>query len=541
MNVAGQESVYTVLQKAKPTWSCDDLCKVHEKLHKVNVTSIVSLDQMLTKGCLNQMLISAGEKKLKPGTLQQLSYVLRPHHREMLTVVAEQPLRMPGCYCRNCMLETGTCEKLPRVACPSTRPPPSPLVPHGLRRSASATDVRSPLHKVGCHIMSGEDGGASKNRHSRSSSVPTIASMASLESPEVVAQRAAERRRQRQRLDLLSQPRNYSDRDLDDASTCSARSSHGPRRVSSSPPQKPVDNPYVKPVVAGGMRHDDDALDALLRVARGCVQSGRVPASCTAPDCDDMETDVNRTSVSSGRKQDLTCRNYTLTAVQEEEEEQQDGPLRKVYQPEAEIEHGEDCPVWLKQVISQHASNAASYPNSETDLSVCSSLPSGVPDVLEGNDFAHGAGYPAQLPSSSLPSNADATGHMNICSAVLHKLANNREHDDTGLSTCSGTAEVPSGNGRLVVGDSLFDPDAASNPSEPFAPCGLPTGSSRDHSLDGARTVKRPVLRRIHTPNHGTPIFVPASQLGAASGARAARSVRLKSIYSKSILSANAP
>jgi hypothetical protein len=132
-------------------------------------------------------------------------------------------------------------------------------------------------------------------------------------------------------MDELSKPRNRDDAS-DAGSSCfsqrvlksssDAGSSCLSQRLLKTPAS---DVAYVKPVFEGGMRHDDDALDALLRKARGCVQSGRLPMySChSAQDAESDQNQVETSRVPPGETaffdSPLRKQQHLLTAVNEEE------------------------------------------------------------------------------------------------------------------------------------------------------------------------------------------------------------------------------
>ncbi|CAE8587598.1 unnamed protein product, partial [Polarella glacialis] len=110
-------SVYALLQKAKPYWSSEDLCKVHGKLAKVNVTDAESLARAVLEGGLNASLSAAGEKKLKSSTLAQLKMIVRePCRAKQLEDESSQPIAKRRCFCGNCLLGAPTCEKTESLA-----------------------------------------------------------------------------------------------------------------------------------------------------------------------------------------------------------------------------------------------------------------------------------------------------------------------------------------------------------------------------------------------------------------------------------------
>lgn len=271
------ESVYTILQKAKPTWSAAELCKIHAKLRKVNVTDVDVLEQVVSDGRLNRMLSTAGERQLKASTLQQLRYVLRPRNREPFgdLVASSLPQQNRRCYCSGCLIDEECCEpqsfkggeqssemggeprlqNKPRVTV--TSPPENTL-----RRAVSAADYRSALQKAGGRIAASSSSAAAsspqlKDGLRRAESVPGL-----LPHNEGTL--------------LGRRPLGHS-------------YSFGPADVQRVPQKPPPERVGGFPVVPGGMRHNDDTLDTLLRKARGCMVSGRVPEAAPGPSMSDMD------------------------------------------------------------------------------------------------------------------------------------------------------------------------------------------------------------------------------------------------------------
>lgn len=98
-------TLYSVLQKAKPGWSTKDLVKVYQKLQKVSITDGESLARAVSEGSLNHILAEAGERKLKPSTLQLLRLASRdPGARKVQVAEEDLPLLGPRhCFCGNCI------------------------------------------------------------------------------------------------------------------------------------------------------------------------------------------------------------------------------------------------------------------------------------------------------------------------------------------------------------------------------------------------------------------------------------------------------
>mmetsp|Transcript_7795 Transcript_7795/g.17100 ORF Transcript_7795/g.17100 Transcript_7795/m.17100 type:complete len:388 (+) Transcript_7795:116-1279(+) len=83
---ANEDSLYHLLQKAKPLWHQKDLYRVCTKLAKVDITDAESLGKAINEHRLNSRLADAGERKLKAITLEQLaSVVRRPYHARQLS------------------------------------------------------------------------------------------------------------------------------------------------------------------------------------------------------------------------------------------------------------------------------------------------------------------------------------------------------------------------------------------------------------------------------------------------------------------------
>ncbi|CAK0792332.1 unnamed protein product [Prorocentrum cordatum] len=76
-------SLYSLLHKAKPLWSGQDLDlrRVHEKLGKIDVRDAESLGLAVSEGRLNAALASAGERRLKSSTVAQLRVAVRDIHK----------------------------------------------------------------------------------------------------------------------------------------------------------------------------------------------------------------------------------------------------------------------------------------------------------------------------------------------------------------------------------------------------------------------------------------------------------------------------
>ncbi|CAK9092265.1 unnamed protein product [Durusdinium trenchii] len=117
--------LYALLQKARPGWSSKDLLKVYQKLQKVSITDGESLARAVSEGSLNQVLAAAGERKLKPSTLQLLRLASRDPTRGHREAVRVEPLQPKRCFCGSC-IRVPLCKprgpssqllKLPSVGC----------------------------------------------------------------------------------------------------------------------------------------------------------------------------------------------------------------------------------------------------------------------------------------------------------------------------------------------------------------------------------------------------------------------------------------
>eukprot|EP00913_Durusdinium_trenchii_P035695 g33400.t1 len=108
--------LYALLQKARPGWSSKDLLKVYQKLQKVSITEPLALESFLA---------AAGERKLKPSTLQLLRLASRDPTRGHREAVRVEPLQPKRCFCGSC-IRVPLCKprgpssqllKLPSVGC----------------------------------------------------------------------------------------------------------------------------------------------------------------------------------------------------------------------------------------------------------------------------------------------------------------------------------------------------------------------------------------------------------------------------------------
>lgn len=131
-------TLYSVLQKAKPGWSTKDLLKVYQKLQKVSIIDGESLARAVSEGSLNHILAEAGERKLKPSTLQLLRLASRDPGARTVQVQEDLPLLGPRhCFCGNC-IRVPMCHQHADVLTmklPSIKSGPPPLMPS--RREAS--------------------------------------------------------------------------------------------------------------------------------------------------------------------------------------------------------------------------------------------------------------------------------------------------------------------------------------------------------------------------------------------------------------------
>lgn len=117
-----QPSLYSILTRARPTWSNDDLCRVHEKMKKAGITDLGSLSRAISEGSLNNALATLGERKLKSSTLQQLKLVVR-QLRQKQDEEPLHPLILRHCYCDKCLVEpsrSSCCEMLNSPSKPVT-------------------------------------------------------------------------------------------------------------------------------------------------------------------------------------------------------------------------------------------------------------------------------------------------------------------------------------------------------------------------------------------------------------------------------------
>eukprot|EP00927_Polykrikos_kofoidii_P013012 TRINITY_DN15667_c0_g1_i1.p1 TRINITY_DN15667_c0_g1~~TRINITY_DN15667_c0_g1_i1.p1 ORF type:complete len:656 (+),score=93.27 TRINITY_DN15667_c0_g1_i1:77-1969(+) len=346
------ETVYSALQKAKPRWSCEELCKVHSKLQKVNIRDVDALGKAIADGCINSLLAAAGERRFKASTLQQISYVTRPlKHRQLSEPVL--PRHQPDsqesrCLCGGCLrgvtccmeattAQTGqfvpggfvssdaaTAERARRRALLKTSTPPSvptPPLPH----SSSLREAGERITDVGGSY--GSDGrGASvgfsmsaATLHTPQRSMATLPSAPCGDINPVVGFRAAadsELSLGKDRHSNIS-TRSNSERGLHgncgsarQPSTALAVEAVGGARIRGKydrhegiPQSKQrTQSCSVVPLAEGGMRRNDDALEELLRKARGSVHSGKLPVAALSETgtCDDRELNGVETRLGAG-------------------------------------------------------------------------------------------------------------------------------------------------------------------------------------------------------------------------------------------------
>ncbi|CAK0815115.1 unnamed protein product [Prorocentrum cordatum] len=97
------DSLYSLLRKAKPVWSGQELRRVHEKLGRVDIRDAESLGRAVCEGRLNAALASAGERRLKSSTVTQLKVLVRDVHRaKQAEQESESITGLRRCYCGDC-------------------------------------------------------------------------------------------------------------------------------------------------------------------------------------------------------------------------------------------------------------------------------------------------------------------------------------------------------------------------------------------------------------------------------------------------------
>eukprot|EP00929_Paragymnodinium_shiwhaense_P045064 TRINITY_DN23070_c0_g1_i3.p1 TRINITY_DN23070_c0_g1~~TRINITY_DN23070_c0_g1_i3.p1 ORF type:complete len:656 (+),score=140.92 TRINITY_DN23070_c0_g1_i3:149-2116(+) len=281
------DSVFCLLKKAKPRWREEELWKVHCKLGKVGVTDVDALGRVVADGSLNAMLSNAGERRLKGSTLSQLSYVTRPYrcHRAPAPPPlggTEEDSEARSCHCGQCLNGPACCpsRKLSLVEARSASyteaVAPRRLGPRSeelfvarstmTRSSSDSTLLRkpagggSPLKQVGGSIAMSSSFAppprVSKQRRATGDALEDFEqAMAAMASPP--AHRSA----------------GSMQRPLMEASSSSSLSGKREKAPAGYATMVPP------PVEGKGMRHDDDALEDLLRLAKGCVVSGRLPVA----------------------------------------------------------------------------------------------------------------------------------------------------------------------------------------------------------------------------------------------------------------------
>jgi len=273
------DSVYAVLQRAKPRWNEDELGIVHSKLQKVNIGDVQTLGDAVSRGNVNTLLAAAGERRFKGSTLQQLSYILRPIMKQQVAAAA--------------LAAMGSLEEI--VASPLS----SALRPGLARKERFDGLQRSCSEPGGLGCKDSKRRGASRQVASVSGGSGNL-----LPEGGALQYRFGEAGRSEGRLPGLG-------RQVSATVSTSTRSSPllgqaGGRIVNSSAPPKSVHASVAcavtnyagsdasshgynakavsicVPTAKGGMRRDDDALEDLLRRAGGIVRRGEAVASSSA-------------------------------------------------------------------------------------------------------------------------------------------------------------------------------------------------------------------------------------------------------------------
>lgn len=336
-------SLYSLLKKAKPRWANEDVCRVRSKLHKVNITDAKSLSKAVFEGSLNAHLQAAGERRLKSSTLAQLKIQVRgPYKAAQLAEEKVSSSRTRRCFCNECLLDTTAICKPSSNTTPDVNPETSchaklklPIITGNVSCSSSdtasivgqretkkalssvsltsslpalprlgenaAVPVASPLQQVGESIagrMRATQGSSEPSRgkflHSTAAAVPGKCGELVLPSRlrRIKSEPATHMDHRGARAAFSRVKAAETVHEVQTRSHGSSSASSKPRRSAPAIEARPTRSkrqapppPFIarnaEPMVPGGMRHDDDALEDLLRVADGYLKRGYITASNT--------------------------------------------------------------------------------------------------------------------------------------------------------------------------------------------------------------------------------------------------------------------
>jgi hypothetical protein len=253
-------SLFGILQKAQPRWSTADVCKVQEKLHKVNVTDVESLGQAIMEGSLNTQLGALGERKLKASTLAQLKIQVRtPFRAARLAQETISTNATRSCFCGKCLLSGSsrapTCDLTVISALVFNSPQ---------RKSSKSASATGALETKG---------GPSAQRGHSGKALQQVGSYVIAKDDKSKSLRKAE-----SDSSLTRKVR------IDDASLSEAAGGSSGSRPSlvmsllgsAAKPIRTRSGALDLPEVPGGMRSDDDSLQQLLRSAEAQLKRGYI-------------------------------------------------------------------------------------------------------------------------------------------------------------------------------------------------------------------------------------------------------------------------
>lgn len=281
---ASAPSLFGVLQKAQPRWSLADVCRVQEKLNKMNVNDVQSLGKAVMEGYLNAQLSALGERRLKPSTLAQLKIqVRRPYRAAQLSQETISTTASRSCFCGKCVVGSlAACSS--RAVAPSAlseRDAPSSMSSALLHPSSSST--AAPASQASPPSLSGARSVGSL----RQAGERILASDPASPSSAAQSSRALEKSRSEPHLRRQVVRIEPGEATLTDSFVSSKprRTATGAGSLAAShvPAVKSRSGALNLPQVPGGMRHDDDALEGLLRVAQSHLKRGTWKESARNP------------------------------------------------------------------------------------------------------------------------------------------------------------------------------------------------------------------------------------------------------------------
>lgn len=285
MPMSQMPSLFGVLQKAQPRWSISDICRVQEKLHKVNIVDLQTLGNAVMEGSLNSSLGALGERRLKQSTLAQLRIQVRgPYRAAQLAQETVSTNATRSCFCGKCLLSASSrapasCESTLGGAVPTCMPPRI-----GLSGASHGQNNHNHGHKASANTAYA---GAEFNWDGDSSNTsPAPLRKTSLSSLQQAAGQivGTEKMRRVQSEPFMPRKVRIDESSIGQASDSSPSSLkvRSGRYIPNVPPglvsAKSRSGALNLPQVPGGMRPDDDALHGLLRAAESRLKRGFIKA-----------------------------------------------------------------------------------------------------------------------------------------------------------------------------------------------------------------------------------------------------------------------